>query len=787
MRLYFCPSFCMICADKSTSNINHVRFHKGGGCASMNLYSASMDSPSLQSLYLDYCRRHELMPNEAISSWFSKADDEKTRRGKYNLAILLDQLTNIDLLTLIDVIQSVDTFQLESVDILNETSCQLNAQLLMSLMRAADEKLNVVYLQDMSSGEDFFRELSRNGISCRVLNIWSLLQQKLNMVGIFNQLHTLNLDFCTSITNFHKDCFSGMPNLMRLSMCETRVSNLWVATTALSNLPSLVELRFQKCLCCRDTSPCISLYGKKDNLFVSCDRDAELCTSLKHLAFSSQAEFENEISDSGKLPMKPELRVTEQSLKKYISHHPSPICYEKHYREYMVVSFPRLEVLDNMLILKNEKETARHVFSSCYEILPYKRKHRESLVDILRDREAGAANLYHPSSLRRKDPGFMNVGPSFYLRTLSAAKLGSSLWPYMEPVSNFIHLIKDETRQLRPRQFEYHPSDSSLMVFGTLDGEIVVINSDNGKPISYLPSVGTDNSILGLCWLKQSPSMLVAGSDNGSLKLFDIKSIRTNNSELYEISSVKATFQDFEQLTSVHVNSTDERFLVSGYSRDLALYDITSGKRIELFTDLHREPINVAKFANHSPFMFVTSSFDRDVKMWDLRQKLLRPCYTTSSSRGNVMTCFSPDDCYLLVSAVDNEVKQLFAVDGRLHTNFEIAHTCSSHNYTRSYYMNGRDYIVSGSCDEQVVRVCCAQTGRRLRDVYLEDGESGNSLYVQSLRGDPFRDFHFSVLVTSKLPSLKWEIVKINMLLSYHDTTEHAHAATVRSSFGLGG
>lgn len=66
------------------------------------------------------------------------------------------------------------------------------------------------------------------------------------------------------------------------------------------------------------------------------------------------------------------------------------------------------------------------------------------------------------------------------------------------------------------------------------------------------------------------------------------------------------------------------------------------------------------------------------------------------------------------------QVKQLLAADGRLHMNFEIAATGSSHNYTRSYYMNGRDYIISGSCDEDVVRICCAQTGKRLRDVKLE-------------------------------------------------------------------
>lgn len=66
------------------------------------------------------------------------------------------------------------------------------------------------------------------------------------------------------------------------------------------------------------------------------------------------------------------------------------------------------------------------------------------------------------------------------------------------------------------------------------------------------------------------------------------------------------------------------------------------------------------------------------------------------------------------------QVKQLLAVDGRLHLDFSITSTGSSQNYTRSYYMNGRDYVISGSCDEHVVRICCAQTGRRLRDVSLE-------------------------------------------------------------------
>lgn len=157
---------------------------------------------------------------------------------------------------------------------------------------------------------------------------------------------------------------------------------------------------------------------------------------------------------------------------------------------------------------------------------------------------------------------------------------------------------------------------------------------------------------------------LVAGSDNGILTLFDI--------EHGQSSSV--TFDKFELLTSVHVNSTDELILASGYSRNVGLYDISSGKCLQVFTDMHQEHINVVKFSNHSPTIFATSSFDRDIKLWDLRQNQTRACYTSSSSRGNVMVCFSPDDHHLLVSAVDNEVSTHRKYMYKISFRFSYAH-----------------------------------------------------------------------------------------------------------------
>lgn len=145
------------------------------------------------------------------------------------------------------------------------------------------------------------------------------------------------------------------------------------------------------------------------------------------------------------------------------------------------------------------------------------------------------------------------------------------------------------------------------------------------------------------------------GYDNGSLRLYDINDTLPEATDTCR-NSTGVPFVDFHHLTSVHVNATDDQILTSGYSKKVAIYDISTGKRLHFLSDMHKEPINVAKFAHHSPSLFVTSSFDHNIKMWDLRTKLVNPCYTASSSSGNVMVCFSPDDLYLLVSAVDNEV-----------------------------------------------------------------------------------------------------------------------------------
>lgn len=83
--------------------------------------------------------------------------------------------------------------------------------------------------------------------------------RKMEMLGHFPNLHTLELDYCLPVTCLPEGCFSAMPKLSKLSMCRTGIMNLWTTSAALRKLLALRELRFQKCLCCEGTGHCADL------------------------------------------------------------------------------------------------------------------------------------------------------------------------------------------------------------------------------------------------------------------------------------------------------------------------------------------------------------------------------------------------------------------------------------------------------------------------------------------------------------------------------------------------
>ncbi len=221
-----------------------------------------------------------------------------------------------------------------------------------------------------------------------------------------------------------------------------------------------------------------------------------------------------------------------------------------------------------------------------------------------------------------------------------------------------------------------------------------------------------------------------------------------------------------KSLTSIHCNATDTFISATGEETSLNIYDINTGLIVRTLPNAHNDIINIARFANHMPDIFLTCSFDCSIKLWDLRMttparsvtpgsahrvaQVSNCIYSRCSNRGNIMITFSPDDRSILSCALDNEVKQYSTRDGRLELQMDIPTVGSSVNYTRAYYANDGEVVVSGSACSDVAYINCARTGELLESVCLRDGRREPDLYIQSLRGNPLKCHRFAVLVFYK-------------------------------------
>ena len=290
------------------------------------------------------------------------------------------------------------------------------------------------------------------------------------------------------------------------------------------------------------------------------------------------------------------------------------------------------------------------------------------------------------------------------------------------------------------------------MAIGTIEGSVVVANSETHCRLAESRrqldtsgnTYGDCGSVLSLSWLHLQQSKFLTGYSDGLIRLYNFK---PQSCEL-EILSTYPRF--LEEMTSVHCSAFDRRGLACGYSRNVVVFDRETGSELQTYHNIHNSSINISRFANTIPHLFLTCSFDKRVCLWDLRQKTSsRPIHTNRSETGNVMVCFSPDDRYYLVSSVDNEVNQYETAQGSHSLSLQLPRTGSAMGYTRSYYgglEDGQRLVVTASSSEDVVRVCSGSTGQVMETIQMYPGRRHPSLHVQSLRAHPNRPCRLGVL-----------------------------------------
>jgi hypothetical protein len=247
--------------------------------------------------------------------------------------------------------------------------------------------------------------------------------------------------------------------------------------------------------------------------------------------------------------------------------------------------------------------------------------------------------------------------------------------------------------------------------------------------------------------MKTRPGLFLSGSGRGRICCGDISK---QNTVVYE-------YPLFDKLTSIHTNCSNDRLLISGYSTNVALFDIETGANVSVYEGIHKDHINISRFTNLSPNLFGTSSFDGTIKLWDLRQKHINTpidvdsgyqgqIYTLHCKSGVVMINISADDSFLLASAQDNEINQYTLLDGQHNSRCNVTRTGLTGNFTRAYYSASGRHTITGACEQNSVKLLCTYTGNFLTSVSMTPIMRDPSIYVQSLRGSPHDDFRLCVL-----------------------------------------
>ena len=214
-----------------------------------------------------------------------------------------------------------------------------------------------------------------------------------------------------------------------------------------------------------------------------------------------------------------------------------------------------------------------------------------------------------------------------------------------------------QTRVLCPgefqaRQFEYHAS-LPLMAVGTVDGSVVVVDWERNSAIGRmelpalprLPHAPQDvAAVLALAWVRGTNDRLLAAAADGSAAMFKIdlaaapdadERMEAEQAQLESAaksagipmaamtSAAPAASSSCDpnalslvhsygaplapKLTSMHCNASGTLLAGSGYTHSVHISDLHTGVKLRVLSNIHDGHINIARFANHSPNMLLTS------------------------------------------------------------------------------------------------------------------------------------------------------------------------------------
>ena len=301
------------------------------------------------------------------------------------------------------------------------------------------------------------------------------------------------------------------------------------------------------------------------------------------------------------------------------------------------------------------------------------------------------------------------------------------------------------------RQVEFNKYIPGQIVVGGTDGSIKLMDIQQNEMIP-IESPFSINSF-GICWNNQysQKSQCLIGNEEGILCLYDFSSLSHDHydNNIYDGNGMiierriqpKHTITGLNRISSTHLNCTGNTFLTTGYLTNVNLYDYETMHITHLYSQMHRETVNVAKFANQHPELLTTCSFDKSACIWDTRTDCRQPVHKFVGETLLITTIFSSNDQNVLIAGADNYVMTLDLRNMKC-IRMKLERRWNTDGMCRAYYCNGDESIVVSNSCERSLHILRSYDGKRILDCHA-DSVSSEFTGTISVRPDPFNDFNF--------------------------------------------
>jgi len=222
---------------------------------------------------------------------------------------------------------------------------------------------------------------------------------------------------------------------------------------------------------------------------------------------------------------------------------------------------------------------------------------------------------------------------------------------YLESLSA-LTLTEEDILKLTPARISsmvVHPSERTLVVVAAdVDGHLGVWQVEGDKEVfKFRPHI---SKVASMQYHPADPSKLISSSHDGTVRCLDLAK------EAFDLLvATDDIFQDSGFTCASQVSHSPENLYLAGYEGSTGLLDLRSRKLSWVHGEAHAKKVNSIEAHPTREHVFISSSTDRVVTLWDDR-KPKKEVWSIAHTNSINNASFSPTGAYLLITCQDHKL-----------------------------------------------------------------------------------------------------------------------------------